>query len=244
MQTKLPQGWTLIEKAETDSTNEDVKKLPAGSDKTVVCARIQTGGRGRMGRHWVCREGNLYVSFCVEPIRLIQAGMYSFLTAVALMQAMEELCPGLSVCCKWPNDLLIDGKKVSGILLETNGSDRLIVGIGVNLMPVDESRMLYPVTSLRQEGFDLQRGQLLEILLDRFDFWQKCYQTEGAEPILKTWRQKAYGMGKMVTVNLPDRREQGTFYGLDQDGCLLLNKDEKIIKITAGDVFFGQTGKN
>ena len=244
MQVKLPQGWTLIEKAETDSTNEDVKNLPVGFDKTAVCARMQTNGRGRMGRRWVGHEGNLYVSFCVEPIRLMQAGMYSFLTAVALMQAMEKLCPDLSVRCKWPNDLLIDGKKVSGILLETNGADRLIVGIGVNLMPIDESRMLYPVTSLHQQGFDIKKDRLLETFLDRFDSWQRRFQIEGAEPILHAWMQKAYGIGASITVNLPNGREQGTFYGLDPDGCLLLNKGEEIIKITAGDVFFGQTGKN
>ena len=69
MKIKLPQGWSLIEKTETGSTNEDAKKLPSGSDKTAVCARIQTGGHGRMGRRWVSPAGNLYVSFCLEPVR-------------------------------------------------------------------------------------------------------------------------------------------------------------------------------
>ena len=109
MKIKLPQGWSLIEKTETGSTNEDAKKLPSGSDKTAVCARIQTGGHGRMGRRWVSPAGNLYVSFCLEPVRPEQAGVYSFLSAVALMQAIEKLCPGLRVNCKWPNDLLING---------------------------------------------------------------------------------------------------------------------------------------
>lgn len=243
MEIKLPQGWSLIEKEETDSTNEDVKKLPPGSDKTAVCARIQTGGRGRMGRRWVSPAGNLYVSFCLEPVGLAQAGLYSFVAAVALTQAIEKLCPGLRVSCKWPNDLLINGKKVTGILLETNGVDRLIVGIGVNLAPVDERQMLYPVTSLRGEGFHIERAQMLEALLNCFDGWQKCLQTLGSGPVLEVWKQKACGIGGPVTVNLPDRQLKGTFYGLDQDGCFLLNKEGEILKITAGDVFFGQTGK-
>ncbi len=244
MKIKLPQGWSLIEKTETGSTNEDAKKLPSGSDKTAVCARIQTGGHGRMGRRWVSPAGNLYVSFCLEPVRPEQAGVYSFLSAVALMQAIEKLCPGLRVNCKWPNDLLINGKKVSGILLETNGVDRLIVGIGVNLTPIDEKQMLYPVTSLCREGFNVEREQMLETLLDCFNDWQKCLRTLGITPVLETWKQKACGIGGPVTVNLPDRQLKGTFYGLDQDGCFLLNKEGEILKITAGDVFFGQTGKN
>lgn len=193
MKIKLPQGWSLIEKTETGSTNEDAKKLPSGSDKTAVCARIQTGGHGRMGRRWVSPAGNLYVSFCLEPVRPAEAGVYSFLSAVALMQAIEKLCPGLRVNCKWPNDLLINGKKVSGILLETNGVDRLIVGIGVNLIPVDEKQMLYPVTSLCREGFNVEREQMLETLLDCFNDWQKCLRTLGITPVLETWKQKPAG---------------------------------------------------
>ena len=82
MTIRSVQGWSLIEKEETDSTNEDVKKLPPGSDKTAVCACIQTGGHGRMGRRWISPAGNLYVSLCLEKIPPAQAGIYSFLAAV------------------------------------------------------------------------------------------------------------------------------------------------------------------
>ncbi len=244
MTIRSVQGWSLIEKEETDSTNEDVKKLPPGSDKTAVCACIQTGGHGRMGRRWISPAGNLYVSLCLEKIPPAQAGIYSFLAAVALMQAIEKLCPGLQMHCKWPNDLLINGKKVTGILLETDGVDRLIVGIGVNLIPIDESRLLYPVTSLRQEGFDVDKTDLLEALLESFGQWQIRLKTQGKEPVLSAWKRKACGIGGSVTVNLPDRQLRGTFYGLDQDGCFLLNKEGEILKITAGDIFFGRTEKN
>ena len=136
MSVSLPSGWNLIFKKETVSTNEDVRCLPAGADKTVVCAEVQTGGRGRMGRRWVSPEGNLYVSLCFELGALREAEIYSFLSAVALAGAFEQVCPEIGVKCKWPNDLLIGGKKVSGILLETDGVGRLIVGIGVNVVSV------------------------------------------------------------------------------------------------------------
>ena len=244
MKINLPKSWNLIEKKETSSTNDEVKKLPSGSNKTAVCAEIQTGGRGRMGRHWVSPKGNLYVSFCLEPIRLEHAGIYSFLSALALAQAIEKLCPSLTIKCKWPNDLLLDGKKISGILLETNGIDRMIAGIGVNLVEFPKENMLYPVTSLAAEGCLISVPQMLESLLERFDFWNTQIQQHGIQTLLDAWLEKAYGVGGPIVVNLTNTRIEGIFYGLDQEGCLLLNKDGKIIKITAGDVFFGQTGKN
>ncbi len=239
MDVVLPQGWRLIEKNETLSTNEDVKALPAGSDKTAVCAGTQTGGRGRMGRHWVSPKGNLYVSVCVELGSLREAEIYSFLSAVALAEAIEDVCAGLEIKCKWPNDLMIDGRKISGILLETDGIGRLIVGIGVNIVEFPKSGMLYPVTSLAACGYMVTRQAVLEALLRRFDFWLKNLKSDGKVPLLEAWLKRAYGLGGKITVNLPGRRLEGTFDGLDKDGRLLLNKDGERIKITAGDVFFG-----
>ena len=235
----LPQGWKLIEKKETESTNLDVKKLPAGSDRIAVVADVQSGGRGRMGRRWISPAGNLYISLCLEKIQPARAGMYSFLTAVSLAQAMERLCPGIDVKCKWPNDLLVGGKKISGILLETDGVDRLIAGVGVNIVSFPETGVLYKTTSLKNEGYAVTRDEMAQAFLLCFDYWDNRLKTEGASPLLDAWIEKACGIGAPVTVNLPNGSIGGTFYGLDKDGCLLLNKDGEIIKITAGDVFFG-----
>ena len=245
MKIALPDGWRLIAKNETVSTNEDVKALPSGSDKVAVCAETQTGGRGRMGRRWISPKGNLYVSICLDLGGLRQAEIYSFLSAAALACAIEKVCSGIEVKCKWPNDLLVDGRKVSGILLETDGVGRLIVGIGVNIMDCPEEQMLYPVTSLAKCGFRVTREMVLEELLRQFDFWQKRLNDEdGKSAVLNAWKRKAYGIGKKIVVNLPDKREEGTFDGLDNDGCLLLNNGGEIIKVTAGDVFFGSAGRN
>ena len=235
----LPQGWTLIEKNETVSTNADAKNLPSGSGGTVIVADVQTGGRGRLGRSWASPAGNLYVSICLEKVPLARAGMYSFLTAVSLMQAMERLCSGIGVQCKWPNDLLVGGKKISGILLETDGADRLVAGVGVNIVSFPDSGMLYQATSLKNEGYSVTRDQMLESFLQSFAQWDAELKTNGSGRLLDAWQEKAYGVGGPITVNLPNRKMSGTFYGLDKDGCLLLNKNGEIVKITAGDVFFG-----
>ena len=238
MEIRLPSGWTLIVKEQTVSTNEDVKALPAFSDKTVVCAEMQTAGRGRIGRRWDSPKGNLYLSVCVELPDLKGAEFYSFLSALALSDAIQECCPEIEIRCKWPNDLLIKGKKVSGILLETNGKNRLIVGMGVNIVEFPADKMLYPATSLKANGCSIRKELLLETLIRCFDFWQKRFQKEGKEPLLNAWRAKAYGIGGDIIVNLPDRQLKGTFDGLDNDGCLLLNRKGEIIKIMTGDVFF------
>ena len=238
----LPEDWRLIVKKETVSTNEDAKALPAGSDRTAVCAEIQTGGRGRMGRRWVSPKGNLYVSLCLELGDLRAAEIYSFLSAVAVADAIGDVCPGIGIQCKWPNDLLIDGKKVCGILLETDGVGRLFAGIGVNIIHFPADRMLYPVTSLAACGFTVTKEVVLEALLKQFDLWQKRLKSSGKACVLDAWRKRACGIGEKITVNLPAGRTDGTFDGLDDDGRLLLNKDGKIIQVTAGDVFFGGKG--
>ena len=172
------------------------------------------------------------------------AEFYSFLSAVALVNALEDVCSGIKIKCKWPNDLLIDGRKVSGILLETNGVDRLVVGIGVNVISFPSDTVLYPATSLAENGFRIEKERVLEAFIKHFDIWQKRFRNEGKEAVLNAWRQKAYGVGEKITVNLPDKRLEGTFDGLDNNGCLLLNKEGKITKIMTGDVFFGLVKRN
>ena len=161
----------IIFKESTQSTNEDAKALPENADHIAVCAKTQTGGHGRLGRKWISPAGNLYVSFCIRLDNLAAAGNYSFLSAVALAQALESF--GLKPQCKWPNDLLIDGKKVSGILLETDGKSRLIVGIGVNLLPVEAENLLYPVTSLANEGVETTPREVLSRLVECFEAFEK-----------------------------------------------------------------------
>ena len=102
--------------------------------------------------------------------------------------------------------------------------------------------MLYPVTSLAQEGCTTDKAEMLSAIVRHFDRLDKLREEEGFVPVLDLWKSRAYGLGGMITVNLPDRRLTGTFSGLDNDGSLLLNNADGEHKITAGDVFFGVQG--
>ncbi|MGN0903836.1 MAG: biotin--[acetyl-CoA-carboxylase] ligase [Alphaproteobacteria bacterium] len=246
----LPAGWRYFYFPETESTNETAKTLAAGigSERIAVQAGRQTGGRGRRGRPWVSPPGNLYVSLAFRIKETARLGEFSFLTAIALAQAVLRLKPELEIRCKWPNDLLVRGKKLSGILLETDGRggviDTLVIGVGVNVSSFPGDGMLYPVTSLAEEGCSASAGQVLEAFAERFEFFCRRREEAGFAPVLSAWKERAYGIGGPVTVNLADRQIRGIFSGLDKDGALLLNKDGQEVKITAGDVFFGQEGKN
>ncbi len=244
----LPEGWTLECLEETDSTNEAVKRRAAetGLDRLIVQADGQTAGRGRRGRAWKSLPGNLFFSLVLKVRDAARLGEYSFLTALALARAVEDIAPNLAPKCKWPNDVLLNGKKMSGILLETDGKhgiERLIVGVGVNIVPVGAEGMLYPVASLADEGCLTGMEEVLSAFMNRFDLLAKLREKEGFAPVLDGWKKRAYGLGAEIAVNLPDRRLTGTFSGLDKDGCLLLNNADGEYRITAGDVFFDPQGK-
>ncbi len=239
----LPYGWRLINLEETSSTNEAVKELPPFSDKVAISAKLQTKGRGRLNRVWQSPKGNVYLSLCLSLDTLETAGQFSFLTALSLMEAIESLCPTLEVQCKWPNDILIKGKKVSGILLETDGFSRLIIGVGINLIAPHCKEVIYPITSLLEEGFKIEVQTMIKTFLYCFDKSLTRLNSEGFFPILKSWEKKAYGLGQPMIANLANEQIQGVFYGLNEQGCLLLQKENEIIKITAGDVFFSQKGE-
>lgn len=244
----LPEGWVLECLARTDSTNETAKHIELNDENrvSIVQADVQTAGRGRRGRAWIGREGNLFFSLALRVSEISRLGEYSFLTALALAEAIKEIAPDLRPECKWPNDVLIDGAKISGILLETDGKrgiERLIIGVGVNLMPLEGGEMLYPVTSLAQKGCFASKETVLSAFAKHFDYWDGIRRKNGFSPVLTAWKNIAYGLGGEITVNLPDRSLKGVFSGLDKDGCLLLNNSDGEYKITAGDVFFGKQEK-
>lgn len=240
----IPEGWRFKSLPQSESTNEEIKSLPKEeADKIAIQADIQTAGKGRMGRHWVSPKGNLYISLGLKLQSLTRAGEYSFLTAVVLAETLKELCPEMEPQCKWPNDVLVNGKKISGILLETDGKNRLIIGMGLNLISMPTESVLYPVTSIANEGYEVTVEQAAEVFLKVFAVWQEKLKTDGFQAVLSEWERHAYGIGGPITVNLPDRKIEGIFTGLDKDGCLLLDCNKEIIKITAGDVFFGAEGK-
>lgn len=244
----LPPGWTLLHRPTLGSTNAEARALAAqgAPEGTVVWADVQTAGRGRQDREWKSGGKNLLFSVIVRPdCGLATSGQLSFLSAVALSEAVELLAPSVRLACKWPNDLLGTHGKLCGILLEGCGLKdgkpaAVIVGIGVNMSWRPEGETLYPASSLAREGAELSREAVLQGFLARFAAWIACWKAEGFGPLREAWLGRARGLGGPVTVRLPNETVHGIFETLDADGALVLSgQPEGKRLIRAGDVFFG-----
>jgi BirA family biotin operon repressor/biotin-[acetyl-CoA-carboxylase] ligase len=201
-------------------------------------AERQTAGRGRQGRGWESRPGNLFVSTLVRlrPSDPPPATL-ALLAAVALEEAVRTFQPDLPVTLKWPNDLLVEGAKLSGILLERAG-DAVVVGFGVNLAWHPEA-MERPVTSLAAHGHAPEVALFLETLAESFARWVERWRGEGLGPIRDRWLARAHPPGTALTARLADGSSiDGLFEGLDGQGALLLRlADGRVQTIYAGDVF-------
>lgn len=263
---RLPAGFRLVALESVGSTNDEAKRLAreGAADRTVVWARRQEAGRGRRGRHWVSPEGNLYCSVVLRPEDESQAlrpewaanaAQLSFVAALAVGGAVAHaLGPGLRCRYKWPNDVLVNGRKVAGILLESepgaNGRlEWLVLGVGINLRHFPEGTE-YPATALAVEGADdVQPGDILENFCGHLKHWLDRWQADGFAPVREAWLRQAMGLSGPITVRLHDRSLVGTFHDLDADGALLLDEGNAgaggggLTRITAGDVFFGPTSR-
>lgn len=251
----LPSAYTLVQLDSVDSTSAEARRLAAtgeaeAPDGTLVWALEQTAGRGRRGRTWESPRGNLYFSLILRPeVPLPRAAQLSFLAALAVYDAIGSLAPpGLAMTTKWPNDVLIGGSKVAGILLEAEGGgidsppDFVILGIGINLTRFPEDAA-FPATCLSEEGCFLQPHEMLEPFGRHFLAWTRLWLDEGFERIRKNWLWRCDGIDKPVEVRLGDETLVGAFRDLDESGALVLETaDGETRLIAAGDVFFPVSG--
>jgi BirA family biotin operon repressor/biotin-[acetyl-CoA-carboxylase] ligase len=242
----VPAGYQVIALDRVDSTSDEAKRrAAAAADGLVIIAGEQTAGRGRLGRSWCSPAGNLYFSLLVRPdLAAMEAPRYTFLAALAVADAVTQSLPaGASVRCKWPNDVLVGGRKVAGILLEsaTGGSGRvdwLIVGIGINLCshPPD-GEVIYPATDLRAEGaVPVEPMVVLARCLKAFDHWRRAWGEQDFPAIRRAWLDRAYGLEQPIAVRLDGEVVSGTFDGLDSGGALLVKTAVGQRVVTAGDV--------
>ena len=236
-----------------DSTSEEARRLAMrGSEgDIIIVASRQTAGRGRDGRTWVSPPGNLYSSTLLRPdCSPAVAARIGFAASLATSEAVAEVLPeGSRVSCKWPNDVLVNGRKVSGILLESSaaGSETmewLIVGIGVNVAHAPESpNAVYPATSLVAEGaVDVAAQSLLDRIAERLAAWLTVLTDAGFEPLRQAWLRRAYGLNAPLTARLATESIQGVFLDLDGDGALVLRTASGVRRIAAGDVFPVEAG--
>jgi BirA family biotin operon repressor/biotin-[acetyl-CoA-carboxylase] ligase len=241
-------AFRVEETPEIDSTNEACRRRaqqgePAG---LVIRADLQTRGRGRRGRDWVSPPGNLYTSILLRPARpAAEVATLGFVAVVALGNAIAPLLPvTVALGHKWPNDLLLDGAKVSGILLEAQAAEAgaagfVVLGIGVNIASHPPGTP-YPVDDLRSKGAaEILPRALLDRLLAAFAPLYDTWEREGFAAIEPLWHRRAVGLGQAIEVRLQDSALHGVFRDLDRDGALRLElADGSERRISAGDVYF------
>jgi BirA family biotin operon repressor/biotin-[acetyl-CoA-carboxylase] ligase len=230
-----------------DSTNaEAARRATAGAPAgTLVWALRQTAGRGRRGRAWSSPAGNLYCSLLLRPaVSPPVAASLGFVAGLALAEAVDSLLPaGRRSELKWPNDLLVDGRKLSGILLEAAASgpdrlDHLVLGVGVNVASHPEG-LPYPATSLAAEGAGADAGATLSAFADRFLPAYRAWERDGFPAIRGAWLARARGLGQPIVVRLENAMLDGRFAALDEQGALLLEAaDGSRRTVTAGDLHF------
>jgi len=228
-------GFTHL--AEVGSTNDWLlARAEALPDGHWVIADRQTAGRGRRGRVWNDGAGNFMGSVLVKATGQVQ--QLSFVAALALHDALSALTgQPARFALKWPNDVLLDGTKCSGILLERVG-EALVIGMGVNLAhhPDGTER---PATSLAAAGLPVPMpAALLDELAAAFRHWRETWAIHGFPPIRAAWLARASGVGARIVARLGSESPEGIFTGLADDGALLIQLDDGSTRaIHAGEVF-------
>jgi BirA family transcriptional regulator, biotin operon repressor / biotin---[acetyl-CoA-carboxylase] ligase len=233
----LPDGWTVVALHSVGSTNDEAARLAevGAPEGTVVWAREQTGGRGRRGRSWASPVGNLYTSTIVRPD--CPAARATELGFVAALAVADMVPPDRELRLKWPNDVLVGGGKVAGILPESSiGADgraeHVILGIGVNVgFAPSLPEMRYPGACLGGT-VEMALGTLAAALARRLAQWRR----DGFEPVRAEWLAKAGPLGLEVDVKLGDELVRGRFAGMDREGALLLDTVSGPRRIVAGEL--------
>lgn len=236
----LPAEFRRVAFEEVGSTNAEALRLAetGAPEFTYVTTRRQSAGRGRRGKTWISPEGNLYATIVLRPDRPPAViSQLSFVAALAVGDLVDRLGVKGSVGFKWPNDVLVDGAKICGILLE-GGQGHLVAGIGVNIahFPPDTP---YGATSVAAKGgrADLEEATagLAGAFLERYRLWL----ARGFGPVREAWLARAIGLGREIKVTFREGdTDAGIFSALDESGALVLTREGASRKITAGEVFF------
>ncbi|MCE8545617.1 biotin--[acetyl-CoA-carboxylase] ligase [Ruegeria pomeroyi] len=245
-----PQGYGKRVLDEVDSTlNEAGRIAPTLSGPEWIMARRQTAARGRRGRAWVQAQGNLAATLVMRPVgEAKQAALRSFVAALALFDACVAVtgrAEGLSL--KWPNDVLLNGGKLAGILLESTGHGsgvaHLAIGVGVNLADAPgadavEPGAVRPVSLLSETGAQVEPELFLTELAAAFARYEAQFLTYGFAPIRSAWLTRAARLGEVITARTATSQTVGTFETVDADGNLVLNTAQGRVSIPAAEVYF------
>lgn len=243
-------GRNVFFTREVGSTNDWAKELAVlgARDGTVAIAETQTAGRGRLGRSWISPSGGLWFSVILRPMfKPAETVKLVFVASLAVAEVLHELY-GLKTETKWPNDVLVNGRKISGILTEMNTTGETvnyaILGIGVNAnFDVEEvfpEELRAVSTSLKAEiGKEVSLEELFRSLLERLEDIYEHLLCDGFLHVLNRWKNFAGFLGRQVEVANRAERFCGLALDVDNEGCLLVrSEDGTLRRVIAGDVLF------
>ncbi len=237
-----------------DSTNAEATRRASKGARGPIwfLTHEQTQSRARRGRPWDSGKGNFSASLLFRPEGgPEQAALRSFIAALALRDSLVEVCGREDIfSLKWPNDVLLNNRKLAGILLES-GRDvsgaYLCIGIGVNLANEPdtsfvENGALAPISLRSVIGTKVEPEALLTSLAAAFDRWETQFQQYGFEPIRNEWLNHATRLGEVITAKLMDRTEVGTFETVDETGAIVLRTSKGLLHLPAAEIYFGTEG--
>lgn len=227
---------------------EAARMAPHLAGPAWILAHEQTGARGRRGRPWRMPAGNMAATLVMRPnVPPATAALYSFVAALALYDALRWVAPDLDMAIKWPNDVLINGGKCAGILLESatlrGDTAFLSIGIGVNLAAVPdvgtlEARAVAPVSLLQASGMAIPPEDFLTPLAAAFAQHARTFETLGFAPIRSAWLARAARIGQPLVARTGTTTYEGIFETIDETGAMILRTADGMQAISAADVFF------
>lgn len=249
MTLELPDFYTLHRFSRVASTNATAKQLAqeGAPEGTLVVADAQTQGRGRSGRNWASPQGNLYMSLLLRPTESAAvAAQLSFAVALSVFDLLAPHLAGHDLRLKWPNDVLADGRKISGILLESSATPDnklawLVIGVGINIAKVPDA-VADTGTCLHDLGaHDADVEECLIGFADHFLRWLECWRGDGFAPVRTAWLERCGGLGQALRVRAGREHFDGKFENLDDDGALIVKlPNGELRRVTAGEVFFAE----
>ena len=245
-----PEGYGRRVLASVDSTNAEAARIaPHLAGPEWILALEQTAARGRRGRGWVNPAGNFAATLVMRPGESpAKVALRSFVASLALHEALVAVTGrAAGFALKWPNDVLLNGGKLAGILLESAGTggslSHFAIGIGVNLKEAPradqvEAGALRPVSLLSETGIAPEPEEFLELLAPAYARAEAQFVTYGFEPIRHAWLARAARLGEVITARTTHDSHEGTFETVDADGNLVLMTAEGRQAIAAAEVFF------
>ena len=229
--------WNWFDEECVSSTNDSIKEIPLEQHPAVISAVKQTKGRGRRGRKWYGKDGNLYMTFSLD-IPPFELSRYVCLIGLSLAKTIKSLNNDVVVQIKWPNDIFLAHKKVTGMLLENIKNDLWAIGIGVNIIQFPKlNGQIYHATSLKEQGIIIERTEFLRLFLKNLDKDIQCYKKQGFEAVRKSWLEYAMYLNQEITVQNGTSILKGIFLTLDENGYLILKTNHGTERIIAGDLF-------